>query len=135
MDIDLKSIPKIAFDWHSESKRMETRGPDCKCLHSNGPYKSAYGEFDLIPGGIYCWEIEAIRGTNFKIGIVKKKEGLLYDKAFSDEIDGFAYYSYGQLRNGLNMPNNTTKEYGKSYGNKDIVGVYFDATKGYLAYF
>jgi len=135
MDIDFVSLPKIAFDWHSLNKRLSLKGPNAKCLHSNGPFKTAYGEFDLIPGGVYSWEVEVVKGTNFKIGIAKKKEDLVYDKAFSDDKDGYAFYSYGQLRNGTNNTANATKDYGKSYGNKDVVGIYFDMTKGYLAYF
>lgn len=105
MEVDFESYPKIAFDWFSSSKRLKLEGPNAKCLHSIGPFKSAYGEFDLIPGGIYSWQIEVVRGTNFKIGIAKKKDELVCDKAFSDDQDGYAFYSYGQLRNGVNISN------------------------------
>ena len=136
MEIDFNGVPKIAFEWLSDSKRLRLNGPTCKCLHSNGPFKSAYGQFDLLPGGIYCWEVEAIKGTNFKIGVMKKKDDMPFDKAFSDDKDGFAFYSMGQLRNGTNTSTATVnKDYGKCFGNKDVVGVYLDMTKGYLAYF
>lgn len=73
-----------------------------------------------------------MKGAHFKIGIMIKKDNLPCDIAFSDEKDGYAFYSLGELRNGTNQH---TKEYGRPFGNEDVVGVYFDTRKGYLAYF
>merc|ERR1711879_1014567 len=93
MEIDFSAVDKVAFEWNSTNKRLSLCGPTCRCLHSNGPFKSAYGDLELYPGGVWAWEVEVIRGTNFKIGVMKKKDPMIHDKAFSDDKDGFTYYS------------------------------------------
>ncbi len=71
----------------------------------------------------YYWEIKILKGTFFKIGIIKHSEIVNVKKAFSDIKDGYAYYSTGKLRNGSNKDGTDFK---KGYGPGDIVRVKFD---------
>ena len=69
-----------------------------RCKKSLESFKTTYGQQPLLPGGRYFFQIRLIFGSNFKIGICKNKK--LQEIAFCDGIDGYAYYSAGQLRNG-----------------------------------
>ena len=45
-------------------------------------------------------------------------------KAFSDNINGFAYFSTGKLRNGSNS---TGTDFGEGYGPGDVIKVEFNS--------
>lgn len=72
-----------------------------------------------------------MKGTYFKIGIVKQSEISSVKKAFSDIKDGYAYYSTGKLRNGSNKDGTDFK---KGYGPGDIVKVKFEPKEGRLSF-
>jgi len=76
--------------------------------------------------------LRLIYGSNFKIGISKNKR--LTEIAFCDGLDGYAYYSAGQLRNGSKT---SGKQYGESYkgtDKNDLIGVYVDLIEGRLLF-
>lgn len=81
--------------------------------------------------GVYYWEIKILKGTYFKIGIVKQSEIPNVKKAFSDIKDGYAYYSTGKIRNGSNKDGTDLK---KGYGPGDIVKVKFEPKLGRLSF-
>jgi len=80
---------------------------------------------------IYYWEIKILKGTYFKIGIIKHSEIGNVKKAFSDIKDGYAFYSAGKLRNGSNKDG---QDFLKGYGPGDIIKVRFDPKVGQLEF-
>ena len=89
---------------------------------SVGVYKNNYADFIMERSGSYYWEVKILKGTYFKIGIIRHSEIPNVKKAFSDNKDGYAYYSTGKLRNGSNKDGLDLK---KGYGPGDIVKVKF----------
>lgn len=87
-------------------------------MHS---FKTAYGNIGLAPGFRYYFEVKFLKGSNFKLGVSRSRHNL--DIAFSDDADGWAYYSNGQLRH--NSKGDGPK-YGEIFRGKDSVGVYID---------
>ena len=59
-------------------------------MHS---FKTTYGNYALIPGFRYFFEIKMLKGSNFKVGLSKTRRNL--DIAFCDTEDGWGYYSNG----------------------------------------
>lgn len=96
---------------------------------SVGVYKNNYADFVLDKHAVYYWEIKILRGTYFKIGVIKQSEIPNVKRAFSDIKDGYAYYSTGKLRNGSNKDG---LDFKKGYGPGDIVKVKFDSKQGKL---
>lgn len=89
---------------------------------SVGVYKNNYSDMVMERSGVYYWEVKILKGTFFKIGIIKQSEIPNVKKAFSDIKDGYAYYSTGKLRNGSNKDGTDFK---KGYGPGDIIKVKF----------
>jgi hypothetical protein len=98
---------------------------------SVGVYKNNYSDFVMDRNGVYYWEIKILKGTYFKIGIVKQSEIPNVKKAFSDIKDGYAYYSTGKIRNGSNKDGTDLK---KGYGPGDVVKVKFEPKLGRLSF-
>ena len=98
---------------------------------SVGPYKNNYAKMLLEKNSVYYWEVKIIKGTYFKIGIIKHTTLLdgFKGNAFSDCLDGYAYYSPGKLRNGSNS---TGIDFDNGYGPGDIVKVCFNSKEGNL---
>lgn len=131
------SKPQIFFPWITSTidpHLKYTASGLITCLSSIGPYKNVYGDFALLPNGVYYWEILIKNGSHFKIGVIagaffkdiQGKKG-----AFSDNLCGFAYYSQGELRSGSNCKG---PAYGEGYGIGDTVGVLFDRYAGTLSF-
>ena len=98
---------------------------------SVGPYKNSYANCELEKNRIYYWEIKVIQGNYLKIGIIKKSIiPELKNGAFSDNTNGYAYYSTGKLRNGSNSTGTDFSVGG--YGPGDIIKVQFNSKTGTL---
>ena len=69
-----------------------------------------------------------MHGCNFKIGICKTRDVL--ERAFCDFVEGYGYYSAGQLRNGSKSSGNKYGESFKGTNKKDKIGVYVDLVEG-----
>jgi hypothetical protein len=96
---------------------------------SAGVYKNNYSEHLMDKHHNYYWEIKILKGTYFKIGIIKHSEIPNVKRAFSDHKDGFAFYSPGKLRNGSNKDG---QDFKKGYGPGDVVKVRFNPSEGKL---
>lgn len=96
---------------------------------SVGVYKNNYSDHVMDKHHIYYWEIKILKGTFFKIGVLKHTEINNVKRAFSDIKDGYAYYSTGKLRNGSNKDGIDFK---KGYGPGDVVKVRFNPNEGKL---
>ena len=96
---------------------------------SVGVYKNNYSDLVMDRHHTYYWEIKILKGTYFKIGVIKQSEICNVKKAFSDIKEGFAYYSAGKLRNGSNKDGIDFK---KGYGPGDVVKVRFNPKEGKL---
>ena len=59
-------------------------------------FKSVLGNQKLEQGERHKFDIRFNQGTNFKVGIATR--GCDVNMAFSDGSEGWAYYSFGQLR-------------------------------------
>ena len=84
------------------------------CKKSLDSFKSAYGQDTLYSGGRYYFEVKFLHGCNFKIGVTSTTR--LKEVAFCDSVEGYAYYSAGQLRNGSKT---CGKKYGESFKGTD----------------
>lgn len=129
--------PQIYFSWMFSNLdpklKISDSGNALTCQSSIGPFKNAYGNFPLLPNGIYYWELQIRKGAHFKIGIVDLTKLKPDAKgAFSDFDSGFAYYSMGELRNKSNLKGVL---YGGGYGIGDTIGILFDRCKGTLSFF
>lgn len=120
--------PQIYFSWIyslvDPRIKIDDYGNLLTCQSSVGPFKNAFGNFPLIPNGIYYWEIQIKKGCHFKIGVAdtsKIKES--FKGAFSDGNFGYSYYSMGELRQNSNVKG---LKYGDGYGIGDSVGVLVD---------
>ena len=98
---------------------------------SVGVYKNNYADFVMDNQRIYYWEVKILKGTYFKIGIIKHTEIPNVKRAFSDLKEGFAYYSTGKLRNGSNK-DVAGLDLKKGYGPGDTVKIRFDPKEGKL---
>jgi hypothetical protein len=96
-------------------------------MHS---FKSSYGNCALFPGFRYYFEVRFLKGSNFKLGVSRSKRNR--DIAFSDDEDGWAYYSNGQLRHNQKGEG---RKYGDIYRGKDTIGVYVDLIEVKKHYF
>lgn len=63
-----------------------------------------------MSGDRYYFEVQFLKGCNFKIGVSSNKDKV--EVAFCDAPEGFGFYSAGQLRNGSKT---TGAKYGKIY--------------------
>ena len=54
---------------------------------SVGVYKNNYADFIMERSGSYYWEVKILKGTYFKIGIIRHSEITNVKKAFSDNKD------------------------------------------------
>ena len=129
--------PQIYFSWISSNVnpklKISDQGNSLTSLSSIGPFKSAYGNYPLLPNGIYYWEIQIKKGSFFKIGIADHtKFKPDFTGAFSDTDFGYAFYSMGELRHQSNIKG---PKYGQGYGIGDNVGVLFDRYLGTLSFF
>jgi hypothetical protein len=115
----------LSWDGKNRSKNLEFKddkyGTTC-VKTSVGVYKNNYADLLMERSGVYYWEIKIVKGTYFKIGIIKHSEIPNVKKAFSDHNDGYAFYSTGKLRNGSNKDG---IDFNKGYGPGDVVKVKF----------
>lgn len=127
----------VYLNWNSNSPNpsLQFSEDDLSTVEvttSVGPYKNLYADHVLQKGELAYWEIKITKGTHFKIGIFKESEVSAFKgRAFSDDVNGFAYYSFGSLRNGSNKQGANFLE---GYGPGDIIGVMFDGKKGELLF-
>lgn len=124
----------LNWDTRNRSKYLEFREDKHSTVSvrtSVGVYKNNYGDFLMERSGVYYWEIKILKGTYFKVGIVKHSEIANVKKAFSDLKDGYAYYSTGKLRNGSNKDG---ADFKKGYGPGDVVKVRFEPKEGRLSF-
>ena len=94
--------PQIYFSWISSNVnpklKISDQGNSLTSLSSIGPFKSAYGNYPLLPNGIYYWEIQIKKGSFFKIGIADHtKFKPDFTGAFSDTDFGYAFYSLNSV--------------------------------------
>jgi len=97
----------VYFSWsnHNRNKYLNFKQDQTSTVDvrsSVGVYKNNYGDMLMSGSAVYYWEIKILKGTYFKIGIIKQSEIGNVKKAFSDIKDGYAFYSCGKLRNGIN---------------------------------
>ena len=91
-------------------------------------FKTTYGQIPLLPGDRYHFEIMFLAGCNFKIGVCTNNRNL--ESAFCDSVDGYGYYSAGQLRNGSKTNGHKYGESFKGTNKQDVIGVYVDLVEG-----
>lgn len=140
--LNYKTLPLTSFAWDEKLTNPSLRisGDGVRCKMSVGPHKTAYGKIDLIPGRCYAWEIYIRNGVHFKVGVKRKEEAEATQSkgSFADAKSGFAYYSFGEKRNGTNKK---SESYGNSvkkttnFSNGDRITVYFDMVNGVLGFF
>lgn len=109
-------------------------------LTSIGPYKSIYGNIELIPNNKYSFSFRIINSLTCKIGVVKKEKLEEIKKVpnnknvFSDFKEGFAIFSNGNSRNGSKNDLNSQK-FCRGFCVGDIISVFFDGINGGLEFF
>jgi len=127
--------PFVSFLWDSsktdKNLQINNTTGEIKCLTSIGPHKNALGDVALYPGNISYWEVKILRGNHFKVGVTKSKT-LKANGSFSDDENGWSYYSMGQKRHN---DNEKGEEYGKPFGMEDTVGVLLDQYDGVLSFY
>jgi len=127
--------PNVYFQWDSnktdKSLSVTDSNTKIKCLTSIGPHKNAIGDLTLNPGNVSYWEVKILKGNCFKVGVTKSK-ALKTNGSFSDDEDGWSYYSVGQIRHNSKTEGST---YGEPYGIDDVVGVLFDQFEGVLSFY
>jgi hypothetical protein len=99
-------------------------------IESEMQFRNIYGSIGFT-GGKHYWEIvtDSKNMHDMKIGISKKIDYGV--GAFSDNLNGWAYYSIGELRHG----NNTNgKKYGKKFKMTGIIGVCLNMIDGTLQF-
>ena len=129
----LKTINYFTWDINATSKRLKimSGGLTIESQTSNGPMKTSTGTLELKPDNIYYWEVRIDKGNYFKIGVTKNK--LIDDLiAFSDNMNGWSFYSMGELRHNSN---NSGGAYGIGYGVGDVIGIKFDQIVGNLSFY
>eukprot|EP00349_Pseudokeronopsis_sp_Brazil_P008202 CAMPEP_0202965410 /NCGR_PEP_ID=MMETSP1396-20130829/9394_1 /ASSEMBLY_ACC=CAM_ASM_000872 /TAXON_ID= /ORGANISM="Pseudokeronopsis sp., Strain Brazil" /LENGTH=127 /DNA_ID=CAMNT_0049688113 /DNA_START=246 /DNA_END=625 /DNA_ORIENTATION=- len=99
----------------------------CTSLTSLSSFKSAFATTALKPGSRSYFEVKLVKGSNFKVGVALSRRSV--EAAFSDEAEGWAYYSNGQLRHNSKSEGD---KYGKIFRGKDTVGVYVDQVDGVI---
>lgn len=126
----------VYLNWDAKARHRNLEFSDDKystvaVRTSVGVYKNNYADFIMERSGVYYWEIKILKGTYFKIGVIKSSEIPNVKKAFSDLKDGYAYYSTGKLRNGSNKDGSDFK---RGYGPGDVVKVKFEPKEGRLSF-
>lgn len=127
------SKPFIFFSFINPNPALLINGSNITCNSSIGPYKTVFGDYPLLPNGLYYWEFQILKGAYFKIGIAEfpltKTEN---QGAFCDKENGYGLFSIGQLRHFSNLKGPL---YGEGFGVGDIIGVLYDGYKGNLSFF
>lgn len=99
------------------------------CLNSLNSFKSIFAAEPFLSGERYYFEVQFVKGCNFKIGVSSTTTAT--EVAFCDYPEGYGFYSAGQLRNGSKT---SGAKYGRPYRghNRDVIGVYVDLVDGKL---
>lgn len=122
---------RIYFEWSNPAQFDEITLRDAKVLCNSSRTHSAYaiGNYRLLPGYKYFWEIKCENGVNFKVGIVKSSFEPKKDLNISDVC---LFSSRGMVQSqGSEKGVDTTFKYSAG----DTLGVHFDGVKGSLTYF
>ena len=116
-------LTPVAFQWDQAmtSVNLDINERVCTSRTSLHSFKTTYGNRALSEGFRYHFSVRIVKGSNFKLGVSSTRDVL--DQAFSDSLDGWAYYSNGQLRHGSKSEG---PMYGETYKADDVVGVYVD---------
>ena len=134
MNEDERELCRITFDWDKENSntKIYTKELTAQVVKTPTKFKNIIGQFDLLPGNIYFWELKMKYGVHFMVGVVKKETVEKDpDCQFFESDGGYAYYNRGLLRAkgfGLKLA------YGSPYSMGDTVGVLFDSHHGTLSF-
>ena len=139
----LASFTNIMFNWDdcfkSQYLRLDSERLEVSCLSQeesllvqpqsliNSQFKSVLGDRALPPGDRYFFAVQFGKGSNFKVGVASRKCSL--NVAFSDQAEGWAYYSCGYLRHNSGGDGPI---YGETFGGGNVIGVYLDMVEGRL---
>lgn len=122
---------RIKFDWANPASFAEVsiRNNKAMCTTSRTNFVFLAGNFKLLPGNTYFWEVSLDNGVNFKVGIIKAS-GLL--KKELDPKDTFLLTSRGFA---ICSSSDKPVDYSVKYSAGDKIGIYYDGIRGSLTYY